>query len=172
MVEAAFKASWVFTDLGDTHIDRFILINQWAKDETGYGKNTITQWKKGTYLPSINKTVRRDSVDYGGWQVNDIHADSIKIMNSLYKSGVINFKVKHIEKIKDVMDVPTNCAARCIVETDRKKLGWEWKHIRDHRFNRFLHTLISELEKKGLYDKKFVEKYYNLEPIKVYSLKK
>jgi hypothetical protein len=169
-VKAAFDNSWVFTDLGDNHIDRIVQILQWGMDESGFNNKLISSWKAGTYLPSIKKTVMKDTMDYYSWQINEDNLNNVKLLNYLYESGIINFKIKKIRTIEDLMDIPTNCAARCMIETDRKARGWEWRHAgRGTKFSTFLRGVISKLEKERLYNKNFVEKYYNLAPIKTYN---
>jgi hypothetical protein len=169
-VRAAWLNSWVFTDLGKTHIDRFVTILQWGYDESGYKKNLICHWKAGTYIKRLNKTVLNDTTDYGAWQINECHAQNIKILNYLYESGIINFKINKIKRLTDVMDTNTNAAARCLVETDRKSRGWEWQHIGNKEFNLFLKTTVANLEAEGLYNRNFVQTYYYSAPIKTYSI--
>ena len=72
----------------------------------------------------------------------------------------------------DLMDVPTNCVARCVIETDRKSRGWEWKHIKDKGFSKKIWASISKCEKDGYYHRAFVEKFYNITPVKKYSEKR
>lgn len=171
IVEASYLSSWVFVDLGRDHVDRFENIMQWAKDESGFDGSLISHWKAGTYLKSIRKSVLRDTDDYGAFQINEQHLAKLKTVNFLYESGVINFKVNRVKRFKDLMDVKTNCVSRCIIETDRKDRGWEWQHIGDHKFRKFLMGKIDKLERDHLYNRKFVEKYYSLTPMKHYSLK-
>lgn len=171
VVQASYLCSWIFTDLGKDHIDRFIFLLQLAREESGYKKTLISSWKAGTYLPAIEKTVRRDSSDYGVWQINDQHEENIKIINHLYESGAINFKTAKIKRITDVMDIKTNCVARCIIETDRKSRGWALPKFRDQKHLKFLYSTMYKLEKQGLYSRDFAQKYYNIVPIKPYSEK-
>jgi hypothetical protein len=172
MVEAAYLCSWIFIDLGENHMDRFELMLQWAQDETNFNPHKICYWKKGQYIASINKTVREDTVDYGGWQVNEWNEDYIKKLNALYASGVVNFKISKINSIRDVMDIKTNCAARCLIEVDRKQRGWTWKHIKSKEFFRFIKKTVSEIETKGDYNRVLASEYYYITPIKTYSVKK
>ena len=169
MVQAAFNNAWIFQDLGKDHADRFLLILQWAKDESNYDKNCKSSWKKGQYIRSLNKTINFDSTDYGAWQNNDANLQFLKIVNYLYESGVVTFKVKKIRTVKDLLDIPTSCTARCLIESDRRNRGWEWKHVRDKKYNIWLHATMDKLEHDGLYSKAFVEKYYNITPYKRYS---
>ena len=172
IVWTAYQSSWIFTDFGNDHIDRLEVILQWAKDESGFREDTKVSWKAGTYLKSINKTVPKDTTDYGAWQINEDHYESMKYINHLYDSGVINFKIKKLNKKEDLMDLGTNCVARCIIETDRKERGWEWKHIRSKDFKKTFARVMKKIEEEGYYDRKFVEKYYHIIPVKVYSRKK
>jgi hypothetical protein len=171
IVEASYLSSWIFVDLGKDHLDRFVTINQWAREETGFDPQLISRWKAGTYLKSLKKKVLRDTVDYGAFQVNEGHIESLKLINFLYDSSVINFKVRRVRSVKDLMDVNTNCVARCIIETDRKARGWEWQHMRDRQFRAFMISTIDKLSKEHLYNRHFVEKYYSLTPIRAYSAK-
>jgi len=175
MVNAAYLSSWVFTDLGKDHIERFVLICQWAKDETGFKADIKKFWKKGTYLPSIKKRVKSDNWDYGAWQINEQHMDKPEfrsLINFLYDSGVVNFRIKRVRVRADFLDINTNCAARCVVQTDRKNRNWEWKGIRDKAFFNNLTSVLKRIEKEGLYDKGFVEKYYYITPIRHYTAEK
>jgi len=169
MVEAAWNNSWVFQDLGDTHIDRFVLILQWAKDESGFGKDTVASWKKGQYIKRMDITIKKDSTDYGAWQNNGDNLQFLKIINYLYESGVIRYKVNKIKTFKDLMDIQTSAAARCLIETDRKSRGWEWRHIGDKKFYAWLYRTIGSLEREGSYNRAFVEKHYNITPYKKFS---
>jgi hypothetical protein len=148
-----------------------VTILQWANDESGFKKNTICHWKGGTYLKSINKTVVKDTTDYGVWQINEDHLKNMRVIGRLYANGTIRFKVKSPRKMMDLMDIPTNCVARCIIETDRKARGWEWKHVGEKGFSRRIWTSINKCEREGYYHKVFVEKFYNVIPIKKYSSK-
>lgn len=169
IVEACYVSSWIFTDLGKDHIDRMALMLQWAREESSFNPSLITHWKAGTYLESIKRTVTKDTVDYGAFQINEMHSRNLKTINFLYDSSVINFKVKRVRGLKDIMDVRTNCVARCIIETDRKSRGWEWHHTRDKKFRQFIATQIESLERQHLYSRRFVEKYYFTTPIRHYS---
>lgn len=171
IVESSYLASWIFVDLGKDHTERLVNILQWPRDETGFNPSLISKWKAGTYLPSLKKRVLRDTIDYGAFQINEGHLENLKVINFLYDSSVINFKVKRIRSYKDLMDVNTNCVARCIIETDRKQRGWEWQHVGDKKFKAFLLAQIDKLSKQHLYNKHFVEKYYSLTPIRAYSSK-
>lgn len=169
ILSASYSCSWIFTDLGKDHIDRFIKIVQWPKDESGFQPSLVSHWKAGTYLRSINKTVLKDTNDYGAFQINECHLKALKHINFLYDGGVINIKVKRIKTLKDLMDINTNCVSRCIIEVDRKARGWEWQHTGDKAFKKFLISKIAQLENQHLYNRKFVEKYYFITPIKLYS---
>ena len=175
MVKAAYLSSWVFTDLGEDHVERFIQINQWAKDETRFRPRTKRFWKKGTYLRSIDKTVRFDNWDYGGWQVNQQHMEKPEFrsaINFLYDSGSVNFPMKTVKVWDDFLDINTNCVARCVIETDRKSMGWEWKHTRDEKFHKKLTQVFAKMEKEGLYDRDFVGEFYYITPIRQHSAEK
>jgi len=172
IVWTAYQSSWIFTDFGEDHMDRFKVILQWAKDESNFKEDTKVSWKAGTYFKSIDKTVPKDTTDYGAWQINEDHYESLKYINHLYDSGVINFKIKKLHKIEDLMDLGTNCVARCVIETDRKVRGWEWKHIRSKGFGKLFNKLTKKLEEEGYYNRAFVEKYYHIVPVKTYSRKK
>jgi len=169
MVEAAWNNAWIFQDLGATHADRFLLILQWAKDESGFGKNTVASWKKGQYIKRMDITITKDSTDYGAWQNNGDNLQFLKIVNYLYESGVIRFKVKKIRTVSDLMDIQTSATARCLIETDRKSRGWEWRHIGDKKFYAWLYRTLGSLEREGSYNQAFVEKYYNVTPYKKLS---
>jgi hypothetical protein len=170
IVEASYLNSWIFVDLGKNHIDRFEYIIQMAKDESCFNIDTITKWKKGQYISSLDKYVNHDTIDYGAWQINKMHRKNIRKLNLLQNNNYLNFKINKIKTIYDVMDVKTNCAARCLIETDRKKMGMKWKHIRDNNFKIWLHKKIVKMEDQDLYDIKLIEKYYNNKPLKTYSL--
>ena len=171
IVEVAYWSSWIFTDLGKDHIDRFLTILQWAKDESGFVTSMISHWKAGTYLKSIRKKVLRDSTDYGAFQINEFHLPKLKNMSFLYESGIVKFKINRVRQYKDLMDINTNCVGRCMIETDRKARGWEWQHAKDVRFKKFLFNTIAKIERDNLYNRRFSEKYYSLTPIKTYSAK-
>jgi hypothetical protein len=171
IVNAAYMSSWIFVDLGKDHLDRFVTILQWPRDETTFDPQLVSHWKAGTYLPSLKKTVKKDTIDYGAFQINQDHIEGLKLINFLYDSSVINFKVRRVRSVKDLMDVNTNCVARCIIETDRKERGWEWQHIGDRKFRTFVISQIEKLSKEHLYNRNFVQKYYSLTPIREYSAK-
>jgi len=166
---AAYACSWTFTDFGKDHLERFVNIVQWPRDETCFQPKMISHWKAGTYLKSIKKTVLKDSSDYGAFQINETHVRNLRNINYLYNSGMINLKVKRVRSVKDLMDINTNCVSRCVIEVDRKSRGWEWKHIRDRKFHNMIMLKIEQLEKQHLYNRSFVEKYYFLTPIKHYA---
>lgn len=168
ILTASYACSWTFTDFGHDHLERFTNIIQWPRDETGFQPKMICHWKAGTYLRSINKTVLKDTNDYGAFQINECHLRSLRNINYLYNSGIIHLKVKRVKTVKDLMDINTNCVARCVVEVDRKARGWEWQHIGDKKFRHMIITKIAELEKDKLYNRAFVEKYYFVTPIKHY----
>jgi hypothetical protein len=168
-VRLAYVCSWIFSDLGETSTERFITMLQWDKDESSFNRNQVSRWKAGTYLRSLDKTVQRDSSDFGALQINETHLTNLKTLSFLYESGVVNFKIKKIKRMQDVMDLPTNFVARCVIETDRKNRGWEWRHTKDGDFNKFLRRVITNLETNGLYSTAFAQKYYNVVPVRTYS---
>lgn len=171
-VRYAYLCTWIFTDLGVNSSDRLVTILQWDKDESNFKKDLISHWKAGTYLPALDKKVLKDTIDYGALQINEAHLKDLRSLSFLYESGVINFKIKRIRKMTDVLDVPTNIVARCVIETDRKARGWEWRHVQDKEFNKFLKKTILKLESEGLYSTVFAEKYYNAIPVRTYTKEK
>jgi hypothetical protein len=165
----AFNSSFIFTGLGKDHIERFIRIMEWSYEETNC-KNMICQWKKGEYLRGLDVTLTRDSTDYGVWQINDVFDWClVPRLKKLYRSGIINFKIANVKTMNDFMDIQTNCVMRCIVEDERKSLGYEWKHDGAKAYRRYIESKIKGLEKEGLYDRDLVNKYYYLTPIKTYT---
>ena len=169
IVSASYACSWTFTALGNDHLDRFINIIQWPRDETGFQPKMICHWKAGTYIESIHKTVLKNTIDYGAYQINEMHIKPLRNIDKLYNSGIVGIKVKHIRSYKDLLDINTNCVARCVIETDRKSRGWEWHHIGDRVFHKMIVDQIGELEAEHLYNRHFIEKYYFLTPRKKYS---
>jgi len=170
IADISFDCSFVFTDLGVNQVRRFTRFMEWAYEETNF-ENKICKWKKGQYLKSRNITLNLDSIDYGYWQINDYHDWSlVSTLNSLYDSGSILFKIKRVKRMHDFMDPPTNLVMRCIVETERKSLGWDWQHDEELKYREFIEHKIEELEREGLYDRNLVNKYYYLVPIKTYTL--
>lgn len=169
IVEGYYACSWTFTDFGKDHLERLVNMIQWPRDESGFQPSLVSNWKAGTYLESIRKMVLKDSSDYGHSQINDQHIKTLRNLNHLYSSGVIFIKVNRIKSVKDLMDINTNCVARCVIEVDRKSRGWEWQHVRDKKFRQMVISKIVELEKQRLYNRHFVEKYYFATPIKHYN---
>jgi len=175
IVDVAWECSWIFTDLGDDHMERFQRILEWCKGETNFKGNVVARWKKGQYIKSLNLTVKKDTVDYGAWQINGDNLGYAKGVYSLYKSGVIPFKIVRVKTPEDLFDIPTNCVVRCAIETDRKALGWEWKHHarpNDRAYLKYVAKKLKDLEREGLYDESLVSKYYKLVPSKRYVAKK
>jgi hypothetical protein len=172
MVDVAFKCSMIFVDLGETSHERFRRILGWAYTETNFKKNLVSSWKKGQYIKSLNVTITYDSTDYGTWQINDYNDMSLKEeLWSLYLSGVINFKIVKVDTVHDLFDIPTNCAFRCLVEAERKRLGLNWKQDKSKAYLQFIENKMADIESKGYYDKKLVEHYYHKEPIKKFVFK-
>jgi len=168
-VDVSFENAFIFTELGTDHVDRFARIAMWAKNETDFQKNQISYWKKGQYIKSLGATVGKDTSDHGMWQINADNLIYAKKVNYLYSSGVITYKVKKVKTLHDLMDTRTNCAARCIIETDRKRMGMSWKHdARKYMFNK-INARIKDLENERVYDRALVERYYHLIPSKTYK---
>lgn len=168
MVDVAFESSFIFTSLGVDYEERFLRILQWAKIETDFNKNTISNWKAGQYIKSLNTTIRRDTSDHGTWQINRDNLKYVKRLNYLYNSGVISYKIKNVRTIDDLMDINTNCAARCFIETERKKMNMPWKHDKAPAFVKLLRKRLVKLETSGLYDKTLIAHYYHLNNTKTY----
>jgi hypothetical protein len=166
---ASYACSWVFPALGNDHLERLANIVQWPRDESGFTPKLISHWKAGTYVESIRKTVLKDTNDYGAYQVNEQHIRTLRNLNKLYDSGVITIRVKHVRNSKDLMDINTNCVARCVIETDRLQRGWEWQHVRDRKFHQMILDEMDKLEKDHFYNRHFVERYYFLTPRKKYN---
>ena len=172
MVDAAFNCSFIFIDLGESQHERFRRILGWAYTETNFKKNLVSAWKKGQYIKSLNVTISYDSIDYGTWQINDYNDMSLKEeLWSLYLSGVINFKIVKVNDVGDLFDIPTNCAFRCLVEAERKRIGLNWKQDKAKSYLEFIETKMAELEKNAYYDKNLIEQYYHKEPIKRFQFK-
>ncbi len=172
ILTAYYACSWTFTDFGRDHLERFVNTIQWPRDESGFQPKMVSHWKAGTYLRSINKMVLKDSSDYGHSQINEMHVRALRNLNHLYTSGIVSIKVRPVRSVRDLMDVNTNCVARCVIEVDRKSRGWEWQHIRDKKFRHMIIAKVVELEKQRLYNRAFVEKYYFTTPVKHYSADK
>ena len=168
-VDVAFESSFIFTDLGNDHIERFIRILGWGKAETNYKKDLVSTWYAGQYIKSLKATVRKDTSDYGLWQINADNLKYAKKVNYLYSSGIITYKVKKVVTLNDLFDIRTNCAARCLIETDRKKMKMSWKHDSQTAFIQKLYARVKDLEKERVYDRALVERYYHLVPAKTYS---
>lgn len=169
ITDPAFNCAFIFTSLGKDHMERFVRLMEWSYEETNC-KNIICRWKKGQYLRGLDVTLTMDSVDYGIWQINDVFDWClVPRLKKLYSSGVINFQIVNVKSMQNFMDIPTNCAMRCIVEDERKSLGYEWKHDNAKAYRRYIESKIKEMEKEGLYDRDLVDKYYYLTPIKTYT---
>jgi len=183
-VTYAFESSFIFTKLGDNHLDIFEMYLRWAQAETGYNHRTISVWKKGQKFKQkkVNSkgvvygnriiTVKFNNKDYGILQINSRNIKFVTpIIRSLYMSGVIPYKVKNIKTGKDLLDIKTNIVARSVIETDRKERGWDYKHYRHHslKFTKKVRAEIYKLVKNKLYDKNLVQGYYHLIPVKVYE---
>jgi hypothetical protein len=171
IVDVAWECSWIFTDLGANHMERFKRILEWCKGETNFKANELSRWKKGQYIKSLNVTIKNDTADYGAWQINDANMEYAKGVYRLYKSGVIPFKIIKIRKMEDLFDIPTNCVVRCAIETDRKASGMEWRHHarpNDREYLVYLSKKLKELEKENMYDEALISNYYKLIPVKRY----
>lgn len=174
IVDVAWECSWTFTDLGSNHMDRFRRIMGWCKGETNFRGNCVSIWKKGQYIKSMNIIIKKDTADYGAWQINIDNLSYAKKTYSLYRSGVVCFKIVRVRKPEDLFDIPTNCAVRCAIETDRKSMGMEWKHRGrpdDRAYIAHLSKKINELEDINMYDEALVSNFYKLTPIKRYCQK-
>jgi hypothetical protein len=172
MIDSAFNCSFIFMDLGENQHERFRRILGWAYTETNFKKNIVSAWKKGQHIKSLNVTISYDSTDYGTWQINDVNDMSLKDdLWSLYLSGVINFKIVKVSGVDDLFDIPTNCAFRCLVEAERKRIGLNWKQDKAKAYLKFIEARMTELEKNACYDKNLVEQYYYKEPIKRFQFK-
>jgi hypothetical protein len=172
MVDAAWDCSWIFVDLGNDHMERFERILEWCKGETNFKADTVSRWKKGQYIKSLNVTIKKDTEDWGPWQINADNFEYAQGIYRLYTSGVITFKIIRIRKLSDLFDIPTNCAVRCAIETDRKANGMEWQHKarpNDRAYHSHMVKKMKELQREGLYDPALVAKYYKLTPIKKYT---
>ena len=168
IMSASYACSWNFASFGKDHLERFINIIQWPRDETGFQSKMVCHWKAGTYLQHLNKYVMSDTNDYGAFQVNEQHIKSLRHLDKLYNAGIISLKVKGVHKAKDLLDTNTNCVARCVIEADRVQRGWEWQNIGDKKFRKMILSKIENLEDQHLYNRHFVEKYYYLTPVKKY----
>jgi len=171
MVDVAWECSWIFTDLGANHMERFKLILQWCKTETNFKAKSVSKWKKGQYIKSLNKYVKKDTEDYGPWQININNFTYSQDIYQLYSSGVVPFKIIRPRTYKDLFDIPTSCVVRCAIETDRKYAGLEWQHHKniDKPYVAHISKKMKQLEREGLYDEAVVSKYYKLTPIKTYT---
>jgi len=183
-VKYAFESSFIFTKLGDNHLDIFEMYLRWAQAETGFDPRTISKWKKGQSFQQkkVNSkgvvygkrtvTVKFNNQDYGILQINSRNIEFVKpIVIDLYMSGVVPYKVKRIKTGNDLLDIKTNIVARSIIETDRKERGWDYKHYRHHSvdFTKKLRMEIYKLSQNKLYDKNLVQGYYHLIPVKTYE---
>ncbi len=124
IVSVSYECSFIFKNIGPTQRDRFIRILGWAETESGFKKNAFAKWHKGQKV-KINgeiKIIKHNSQDFGVWQINNQHFNFIK------KLETKNYKIKKIHHMKDLYDVKSNCIIRCIIETDRKKRGQNYKH--------------------------------------------
>lgn len=183
-VESAYECSFIFNKLGDNHLDIFLMYLRWAEAESGYDANQISSWRKGQKIcftrmnhkgEAIGKCVviiKNDSKDYGILQINTCNVRSMRIsIRNLYKSGVIPFKVRSIRNTDDLLDIKTNLVARSIIESDRKALGWDYKHMSYNSMDFFtkLKWEVNSMKKQDLYDIDLIQKYYHLIPVKNYS---
>jgi hypothetical protein len=168
-VDVSFESAFIFPELGSTHTERFVRIVSWAKAETNFSKNEVSYWKKGQYIRSLDTTIKQDTADYGMWQINRDNLKYAKKVNYLYSSGTITYKVRKIRTLNDLFDIRTNCAARCVIETDRKNMGMSWKHDRERVFIQRLANHIKNLEKEGVYNSQLIQRYYHLVEIKTYN---
>ena len=172
IVSAAYECSFIFTELGYDHLDTFVRILGWAEWESRFSSKVVCPWKKGTWVERNGERlyIKFDSIDYGTWQVSNQHMSYLRKINRLYTSGIITIKIKHIKKMDDVLDIPTNCVARCVIETDRKRRHWPWKHDNEKNFINQLSIRIYKLrEIQKLYNRQLTQKYYHLIPIKTYT---
>ncbi len=169
IVTTAYQCSFIFNDLGKNHVDRFTRILGWAETESGFNKYTISKWKKGQKITIGNKVyvIRKSSTDYGVWQVNEQH---LKMLSSLsLMKNKIPLSFNEIKSMNDLMDIKTNCVARCIIETDRKSYGMDYKHDNATLFLNKLSNHIRKLETEQVYYEKFVEKFNNSVYFKKYT---
>lgn len=181
-VTTAYECSFIFPKLGKDHLERFKRFMEWGEEESNFNKNCISSWKKGQRLRKIHRNskgqairetyfyIKYDSTDYGILQVNEYNLMYVKkSINNMYKSGLLPFKVKRVQTVNDLLDIPTNCAARCFIETDREQLGWEYKHDNAIDFVNKFNMELNKLKNQEMYDTNLVENYYNLIPIKIYQ---
>lgn len=181
-VTTAYECSFVFPELGKDHLERFKRFMGWGEGESNFDKNCVSSWKKGQKLRKLHRNskgkviresfyyIKYDSTDYGILQVNEHNLLYVKkTINTMYKSGTLPFKVKRVRTVEDLFDIPTNCAARCFIETDRKQMGWEYKHDSSIVFLNELNAEINKLKSQEMYDTNLVENYYNLIPPKTYT---
>lgn len=183
-VDNSFESSFIFPTLAEDHLEVFLTYQRWAQAETGFDPQNISVWKKGQVIKRkvINprngkiisqkmQTLRYDSEDAGILQVNIHNLDYIKKpVANLYKEGVLPFKVKQIVKFTDLLDVNTNLVARSVIEADRKKRGWDYKHYSHVSvdFMKKLQVEVNNLKVQGMYDVNLVQNYYHLNPVKTY----
>ena len=175
IVDVAWECAWIFPDIGPTPMERFKTILEWCKMETNFKAKLVSKWKAGQYIKSLDKYVRKDTEDWGPWQINTDNFAYAQNTYRLYKSGIVPFKIIKIRKYEDLYDIPTNCVVRCAIETDRREAGLDWRHHsrskNDKDYVAHISKKIKELEKEGLYDERLVYYYYKLTPIKKYSNK-
>jgi hypothetical protein len=174
IVDVAWECSWIFTDLGNDNMDRFERILEWCKGETNFKADIVSRWKKGQYIKSLNITIKKDTADWGPWQINEDNFGYAQNTYRLYTSGIIPFKILRVRALKDLFDIPTNCVVRCAIETDRKANGMEWQHkarANDRAYFNYISKKMKELQRDGLYDPALVNKYYKLTPVKKYTAK-
>lgn len=183
-VEYAYECSFIFPTLGRDHLDVFMTYLRWAQAETGYRADLISTWKKGQQIKGIRMnskgqivgeytiTIKYDSKDFGILQINNHNLKTVrKAVNKLYRTGVIPFKVKKLKSVDDFLDIKTNLVSRSIIEVDRQKRGWEWKHwsyISLDFYNKMKSEIII-MKKQDMYDVNLVQKYYHLIPVKTYT---
>ena len=173
ITDVAWECSWIFTDLGSTQMERFRRIMEWCMNETNFKARCVSRWKKGQYIKSLRTTIKKDTADYGAWQINEDNLGYAQDIYRLYRSGVISFKIIRPKQMTDLFDIPTNCVVRCAIETDRRAMGMEWKHPRssDKLYPAYLSKKIRDLQKDGMFDDALVAKYYRLVPGKTYRVR-
>ena len=167
IVDSSFKCAFIFSDLGDTFTGRLKRILGWACTETNFKNGLTCHWKKGQYIKGLHTTIKYDSTDFGVWQINDVNDFPLILkLQYLYESGIINFKIIKIKKKEDLFDIPTNCAFRCLVETERRSMRLNWKQDKSKKYLRIINDVIDDLKAQSLYDDATVEKHYYRAPVK------
>jgi hypothetical protein len=171
IVDSGFKNAFIFTDLGDTHLERWKRINGWAYTETNFKNGITCKWTKGQYLKSLKLKIKYDSIDRGVWQINDVNDFCLTDkMFFLYDSGILNFRLKKDKGKIDLFNILTNCTFRCLVETERRGMGLDWKQDKAKKFLTYLSKHVSALSQGGYYDDAVVNKYYYTIRPKTYFL--